>query len=196
MLFFVFSLLGVAKTAVLAISTPQSGDNYYSQLMELKDEWENPLFDSYKISLTCQKCEAAKVACLHRLHLNPVWKPPDLMRKQDAIMACRPDMREMETRGGIPKSKGHLLSKEQIAFMQAQPRMKIMPGVVKVVYVSIDPAVGGSSDWVVMSWAYVEMCPVVRQKLRSGCERHSGSRGRLLPVCFPAAQPLYWAAHP
>jgi hypothetical protein len=50
-------LLGVKDTAVIGISTPLDENNFYSQMIDLKQEdGVTPLFNVVSISLICDKC--------------------------------------------------------------------------------------------------------------------------------------------
>jgi hypothetical protein len=134
-------LLGVANTALLAISTPMDGTsqphreththtatgwvsgvcdcigqslnapldclsllfslefNYYTELMNLKDQWGQLLFSCIQLGLTCKACADADLICNHRLTMNPHWKPPERTAKVDAIMSvCRRQRRQRRRR--------------------------------------------------------------------------------------------------
>jgi hypothetical protein len=68
----VVPLLGVKNTALLAISTPEGPFNYYTLLMEQKDQYGQDLFFIIRLGLICKACERSGAACTHRLHMNPV----------------------------------------------------------------------------------------------------------------------------
>jgi len=166
----VVPLLGVARTAVLAISTPQKGKNYYQTLMELKDETGAQLFHCIGIGLTCKKCKLLKKACTHMLYLQPAWKPAHLLRKQDAILEGQDELREMETRGGIPAGTGELLPNDVIADMRSRPRFEIPSCKPHIIYVGIDPNCGGSSDFAIVSLAEIHGTPVVSKHFEQTTE--------------------------
>lgn len=65
------ALIGVKNTALLAITTPQSEFNYFSELMALKDQHGRPLFRCIQLGLVCQSCQKTGAACNHRLSMNP-----------------------------------------------------------------------------------------------------------------------------
>jgi hypothetical protein len=67
----VVPLLGVKNTALLAISTPQDEFNYYTELMNMKDQFGEGLFFTIKLGLICAKCAKTGEACNHRLNMNP-----------------------------------------------------------------------------------------------------------------------------
>jgi hypothetical protein len=52
----VVPLFGVINTAVLAISSPDDDQNYYSELLELKTSTGETFFKVIKIGLACDSC--------------------------------------------------------------------------------------------------------------------------------------------
>ena len=54
----VVPLLEMDTTALIAISTPQDKQNFYSEMFELKDARGEPFFRTIKVSLICEKCQA------------------------------------------------------------------------------------------------------------------------------------------
>jgi hypothetical protein len=52
----VVPLFGVVNTAVLAISSPDDDQNYYSELLELKTKDGQSFFKVIKIGLACDRC--------------------------------------------------------------------------------------------------------------------------------------------
>ena len=44
-------------TALIAISTPLDGLNFYSEMFELKGADGKPLFNTLRVGLSCQKCQ-------------------------------------------------------------------------------------------------------------------------------------------
>lgn len=129
--------------------------------MSLKDDKGELLFNVLSVGLTCKKCKLLKKPCTCLLYLRPVWLPDYLLRKQDAIMEGQDELREMETRGGIPAGTGELLSHDIIEDMKRRPRFVVPPGRPKIIFVGIDPNCGGSSDFVINSVASIHGVTVV-----------------------------------
>ena len=72
-------VVGMARTCMIALSTIQGQDNYYSQLLNLRDEITGrPFFNIYKFNLACDACVAANKAknCKHRLDELPDYLAP------------------------------------------------------------------------------------------------------------------------
>lgn len=71
-------ILGMKRTALWMISTPGDEDNYYSTLLELKNEDGTPFFKVFKISNICQKCKKLdnkkQLNCPHMEKHTESWK--------------------------------------------------------------------------------------------------------------------------
>ena len=63
-------------TALIAISTPLDGLNFYSEMFELKGADGKPLFNTLRVGLSCQKCQEDGKAesCTHMKDIIPPWK--------------------------------------------------------------------------------------------------------------------------
>lgn len=72
-------VVGMERTCMIALSTIQGQDNYYSQLLNLRDETTGrPFFNIYKFNLACDACIASNQAktCEHRLDELPEYLAP------------------------------------------------------------------------------------------------------------------------
>jgi len=67
----VVPLLEMETTALIAISTPLDGLNFYSEMFELKGADGKPLFNTLRVGLSCQKCqdEGKAESCTRALYL-------------------------------------------------------------------------------------------------------------------------------
>lgn len=65
--------MGVANTAVLAISTPDDEFNHYSELMDLKAADGQPMFYNIHIGLSCEACTEAGIPCPHNKAKLPAY---------------------------------------------------------------------------------------------------------------------------
>ena len=54
----VVPLLEMETTALIAISTPLDGLNFYSEMFDLKGADGKPLFNTLRVGLSCAKCQA------------------------------------------------------------------------------------------------------------------------------------------
>lgn len=85
-------LMGVGKTALLAISTPDDEFSYYSQLFEMKKPDGRSLFYTISIGLACNACLEAGLQCGHLFHKLPAWKPMERQALVASILASNPDL--------------------------------------------------------------------------------------------------------
>jgi hypothetical protein len=156
-----FRLLGVANTALLAISTPDSIFNYYSELMNLPGADGQQLFRTIRIGLTCEECEKSGLLCNHKLSLLPHWKPAELQAKVDAILATNPELAMQETRGTFCSGNTMLIKEKWIEHMVKAP-VYIINYAIPFLYTYVDPSGGGkSSDYCLTTLAYVNGHTVV-----------------------------------
>lgn len=62
-------ILQLKNTSLLALSSPEGNENYYSQLLNLKDEFGNPWFKVINKRMICSECQkgdrATQLACDH-----------------------------------------------------------------------------------------------------------------------------------
>ena len=81
----VVPLLEMEKAVLIMISTPVDSFNFFSALIDLKDEDTNEnIFLVYHAELICERCKKTDHPenCKHRRHLIPPWKS---VEKQDIV---------------------------------------------------------------------------------------------------------------
>jgi hypothetical protein len=135
------------NTAVLAISTPDTEDNYYSQLMEmtLKDSDET-IFRTIKIGLSCEQCVARKVAkCPHTASRLPPWKSDARQELTEHIMAGDPARMHRELHGMVGSKQQFVFKTFTRAFNGLAPYRWLRPP--NVLHLAIDPSGGGASEY-------------------------------------------------
>jgi hypothetical protein len=179
-------LLGVKHTALLAISTPQSETNWYSELINLKDQHGRHLFDTIQLGLRCAKCAAENRACSHKLFMSPAWKTVENTAKVDAIMATNPTLRDRETRGEASSEMRTILKATEVDLFSLRSRFVFPVSRPRVLFTAIDPAGGGSlSDYTILTGTLCGQKPVVRlpihtvDEMRSEC-LHLDSQQKLV----------------
>jgi hypothetical protein len=156
-------LLLVAGTVLIGISTPSDEDNYFSELMQLKDHLGRDLFLNIFVGLMCASCQKRGKKCNHLLIMKPDWQPAVCMIKVDAIYENNPDIRDRETRGTTVSGFHRVLKPEAIQSFFERDWFRFGQGVPNVLYSSIDPSGGGTmSDHVLVTIANVNWTPVVR----------------------------------
>ena len=141
----VVPLMGVRHTAVLAITSPDDEFNYFSEVIELKNEHDQPLFHSIKIGLMCDSCQQRGVAkCPHRIHRLPHWKSAERQRKVEAIMAGDEKLMLRETRGMIVGSRNFVFQPDWLDVLYRKPLYSWQMNV-QWLSIGIDPSGGGGS---------------------------------------------------
>jgi hypothetical protein len=147
-------LLGVERTVVLAISTPdESEDNYYSRLMDIKDPMEEnaPLFKTIRIGLACDTCVSNNQAsqCTHKQKLVPPWKSSRRQDKMRKIMAADKHLFMRENLGMISNSTQFMFPPHMVKRLHDATPFQFSRKC-NLLYCAIDPSGGGTqSDYAV-----------------------------------------------
>lgn len=166
----IIPLLGVAKTATLAISTPDDEMNHYTQLMDLHVDGKR-VFKILKVGLSCGRCLRRAVKCIHRKGKLPVWKDEDRQKLLEAMYGgSEADQRLMmrETHG-MTQTEDFFLFRQWIPALKSR-RPYTFKEKVKYVFMGIDPAGGGrQSDWAIYTGAYEDGKYVVSFSLIAPC---------------------------
>ena len=140
-------LLGVNKTAVLAISTPDEDEgNYYNVMMNMKKEdGVTPQFKTIRLGLVCEDCQLAGIVagCTHTAELLPPWKSASRMCRVGRVLSKDRFVREMQ--GMVFRSKNLVFNKAQVARALADAN-RIEHGRATHVFVSVDPSAGGNGS--------------------------------------------------
>lgn len=172
--------MGVNGTVLTAITTPQDELNYFSMLMDLKDQYKEPLFYTIKLGLICARCEARGTPCTHLLDMAPEWKSRGRTAKVDSIMSCNPTLRDRETRGVITSGKLYFVSRTLVDALRIRPPFMLSDHTYcDVLYTAIDPSGGGSgSDYAIATLSRISGIPVVSvaRARSSGGRDRSGRR--------------------
>jgi hypothetical protein len=137
-------LLGVDHTALLAISTPDSEFNFYTELFYLTNEKGEPFFSIISIGLACDECLANGLQCSHRNDKLPHWRPLERQALIQAILGNNVDLANRETRGVVQSSMRNLYDKKWIKrLLDSVPsEWTYKPD---VIFIGIDPAGNGHS---------------------------------------------------
>lgn len=156
----VVPLIGVKNTTLIAISTPENDKNYYSRLMELKDQYGQYLFFNIQLGTVCDECLKMGRACNHLLMMRPSWQTAESKAKMDAIYAADTTMRDTETGGVVASTGTPVITALEIARFKERPvhQFLVQPD---VLYCGIDPAGGGNSYYIAGTVALSCGCPVI-----------------------------------
>ena len=147
-------LLEMQSTSLIAISTPQDSTNFYSELFELKDHEGNPMFNTIKISLICDKCMKSDKPeqCTHRTHLLPPWKSRAKLSMVREIYGDQTALLQRESLGAITQDAASVFPEEEITVTFAKALVDSPTMTPRTVYVSCDPTGGGASRMCLVSF--------------------------------------------
>ena len=150
-------LLELDRTALICISTILDPCNYYSKLLELKDENGDSFFQVHRFTMACDACIEAGTPeqCTHMFRELPPWQSARKHRKIRAMMADEPELLMRETQG--ISSDLHQRAFPQKFVRQWTMRAPFDHGArdaVRHVVLAIDPSGGGSSHFAVVSCFY------------------------------------------
>ncbi len=146
----VVPLLEMDTTALIAISTPQDKQNFYSEMFELKDARGEPFFRTIRVSLVCKACEAAGKGstCTHNQDLIPPWKSAAKLDMVRALYGDQKDLMERESMGQITSDANSVFSMPAI---DAMMQMENLSEDANYFFTAVDPTGGGASYMAVVS---------------------------------------------
>ena len=166
-------LLEMETTALIAISTPLDGMNFYSEMFELKGGDGQPLFNQLRIGLSCGKCQAAGKAadCTHMKDIIPPWKSAAKFDMVKAIYGDRKDLLAKESMGQITSDQCSVFPEKLINRMMERPEYKLR-NAAKYIFLGVDPNGGGASEMAIITMT-MEMNNIVITGMESHpCKSH------------------------
>jgi hypothetical protein len=140
-------LMTMGRTAVLAISTPDTEDNHYSEMTEMKKPGsaDEGLFRVIKVGLFCESCMQRKaLRCPHKRRL-PSFKSERGQEIAELLMEANPERMRRELHGMIGSKKQFLYKPyiEKMRLLKAY-KWRNKPA---VLHLAIDPSGGSNSEW-------------------------------------------------
>lgn len=160
------ALLAMKDTAMLAISTPDDEDNYYSKLAEFKDpDTGEFLCKTIRIGLiSCDDCKAKKVPCPHKRKKLPPWRSSKRQRIAEALLGEDEATQMQEMAGIVFGTTRYLFSEKWIQEFIRVPRW-LFTHPVQVIHCAIDPSGGGSgSEFAIASVTLEGPYAIVRER--------------------------------
>jgi hypothetical protein len=151
----VVPLMGVLNTATLAISTPMTNENFYSELFDMKDEKNEALFHCVKLSKVCEDCrKIAKqdlIECPHSEHLQPPWKPLGYEKKMKTLMQHNPDLFARENLGEITSSVLYAFPRDYVKNLEESKPWSHPTFTPPHAFIAVDPTGAGTSRMAIVS---------------------------------------------
>ena len=141
------------NTALLALSSPEGSDNYYSQLMNMKDELGRPFFrnvDCFMICEPCRKLEREKQILCNHVKQTAHWLSARKAQRLKSLYKHDPSTAIREFGGISIDGFQPCFRKEDIKLLYDAPPIiqKYSPD---YVYVAVDPNGGGPSQMAIVS---------------------------------------------
>ena len=149
----VIPLIEVKNTALVAISTPLDSSNFYSVLVNMKDENENRVFEVLEARAACQACietleDPSK--CPHVQLERPTWKSKEKQKVVKALYAGNEQTMLRESLGVVTEGSNGIFIRKQVNRLFETSRSS-MPLDTEHIYVAIDPSGGGPSHFAICS---------------------------------------------
>lgn len=134
-------------TVFIFISSPGVPTAYYTRLMK------NPSFKTVKFSMACATCEKGKQPwkCTHKMGEIPHWQSEESVAQSKRFLDDDPTVAYRELMGGTIDDSAKLFSQSLLDSIEALPEVGYRLQRPPHVYVSIDPAGGGSSHYAIAS---------------------------------------------
>jgi len=148
-------LIGVAHTAMLAISTVEDEYNYYSELLAMN------LFKAIQIGHQCAACTAAGIVCTCPIKNAPHWKPMANQKKIERIYGANVELMQRETRGVVASGRRYMYQVYLKTFLMRELHEFSYP--CQYMLMAIDPSGGGTSSDYAVSMITSDNCrtPIV-----------------------------------
>ncbi len=82
-------LLELDRTCLIAVTTVLDDDNFYSKLVDLKNERGEPLFRWLEFKLGCsrKKCRINPAKCFHNIGMLPPWHSKRAHQRVRALLS-------------------------------------------------------------------------------------------------------------
>ena len=155
------------QTTLLAISTPQAKNNYYSALFDIKMPDGTKFFSSIKVGMACRACvrKGLQATCNHPTDFKPPWQgedkgarhtlhwclcalfahrcpPADLLMQ--SLYGNRQDLLAREVRGEITADADSVFLHEQVLAYFNRTIQLTQP--VRKILLAVDPNGGGAAS--------------------------------------------------
>lgn len=168
----ILPILAMKNTSLMCLSSPEGDDNYYSQLMNLKDEESGePFFqviNCFQICPRCLKLEREKqIKCTH-VKSSAHWLSSRKTKKLKMLYKANPEDAIREFGGIVVSDHLPALRKEEVqrAFTM-EPMFTSTPP--PCIFTCCDPTGGGPSMLSIASGYYTKMGDLVVRYKYSAC---------------------------
>jgi len=154
----VVPLLELDRTALICISTIKESFNFYSRMLNLKDENDEPFFVTHIFTLACEDCKklGKPEQCTHMFHHLPPWQSARKHIKIRAMMSDEQQLMQRETMGLATDQFGRAFTASSINAFVERPTKPVPQAGPRAIFITIDPSGGGKSHFALVSCYYRE----------------------------------------
>lgn len=140
-------LMQMENTSLIAISTPQGEDNFYSKMFDLTDATGNPFFVTMRVGLICAECRKKNAkTCPHVVAADtlPPWHGDSKHDLVKALYEGNDDLRQAEIMGLTVDDQSACFAPHDVEhFLQ---RHLVVHDRVRTILTAMDPNGGGAGS--------------------------------------------------
>jgi hypothetical protein len=141
-------MLKVSNSVLIALSTHNGEENYYSRLFNDPDPAMNRLYIRVRIELVCDSCKLkgkSPAKCTHKAHLNPSWLLSTNEERVKKLMGDDEETYAREVLGAFWANGNNIFKKDWLTRLEERPARSLTHTQDCFLFTMIDPAGGGSS---------------------------------------------------
>jgi hypothetical protein len=141
-------MLKVSNSVLIALSTHNGEENYYSRLFNDTDPVMDRLFIRLRVELVCATCKRLgrnPSQCTHVAHLNPAWLLASNEDRVKKLMGGDKETYAREVLGAFWADNNTVFKKKWLDCLDARVPFSVDGHNVAMIVTMIDPAGGGSS---------------------------------------------------
>jgi hypothetical protein len=141
-------MMKVRRSVLIAFSTHQGEENYYSKLFSDKDPEMDRLYIRYHVELVCKACKSKGKTpgeCAHVAHLNPDWLLTSNEGRVKKLMGNDEESYAREVLGAFWTNTGQVFKAAWVNNFRKRPFLPIRRNKLRILLTIIDTAGGGDS---------------------------------------------------
>jgi hypothetical protein len=154
-------ILQLKNTCLLALSSPEGDSNYYSELMNLKDEKTGELFfkivDCVMVCDDCKKKDRTEWLECNHIQQSAFWLDSRKTHRIKMLYKTNPALAAREIQGVVVSDYKPCFQRSDVEHTFALPHVTT-PSVPYYIFTSADPNGGGPSHMVSNTCPYVKIC--------------------------------------
>lgn len=134
------------KTCLIGTTTPSGSDHIVSTMITAKDEKGHPVIATVRIGKPCEECRKLRVLCTHAENTVAEGTSRKKRKRYAALYETKEHIKMREYQGEIGDSSRSIYQPAWINELK-QSKLVDVPNVIDCIFVTSDPAQGGSCEW-------------------------------------------------